>query len=243
MAIKFIDTDLHYLKTLGYKGVLGNQSRTVCFWIKGSFDFSRLWWHWGNTANGQQIYLMHYLYGGVDLIMIGIGYGYRMLYPGDAFDGDWHLITMVQNGTNVVNCNIYCDVTLLGLRLQRAYGINTVANYDVHIATHGTLGASYFLDADMFDFRMYSRALAFEEVEAIYNDGNGCDGIVDDLELRLEMRKESGIVTIESDTSGNERDATAYNEPSYVEDPFNSCGKLLTNRFNRIEGGMPTCLN
>lgn len=230
MAIRLNGSN-QYLKTIGYKGIGGSQNRTITWWMKDTGVLADVYWNWGTAAPSAQIACNHY--GPPDRIGIAVQGGNRhWTYSPDS--NNYHHFAVVLDGNNTTDLVCYRDGVAMTIYSTAAKAINTGNANDVYVGS--TYGATNQLAADLFDFRIYSSAKSQVEVQAAFDDGHGCEGDNDDLELRLEMRSESGLVITELDTSGNGRDATGYpdedeNNPVYVEDPFNPCvvggGKLI----------------
>ncbi len=185
-----------------YFGIGGAEPRTVSFWIKTEWDAANssaigALIGWGINAPRQRIHVK--LNGKTDAdgnVLQNIrtenqgGNNWSDLYPVN--DGVWHHIisvfdpTVDSNGDGILaavgDFDQYVDLQLESKNGGVGNPVETNINPDEG-AVPLTIGGGYFpninaartSEARLDDFRLYSRALSLEEIQALF-DGQGVDG-------------------------------------------------------------------
>jgi len=227
MAIRWNGSN-QYGAALGYKGVTGSSKRSVAQWVRvetaANLD---CFFGWGTEVTGKRFYGQIESAAG-NTFSISVFSGFRVWNAGSLLNGNWHHLCFVLDGTNVDDMIAYIDGSPASISSTLSKEIDTGLN-DVRVARAYLW--NYF-DGDMFDFRIYSRALSSGEVSILYSK-RGCDSVSTSLEARWKFDKESGVCASEIDLSGNGRTLTTYNSPNYVADEFDPCGG-----FRMLGGGL-----
>lgn len=225
MAVRFDTTDSNMAVTTdSYTGITGTGTRSMSCWVK-IWDSStyQTFFAYGATPNGQAWTCS--CNTGLGRPIISLRYYYEHYQPSDFTllnNGDWHHIVYTFNGTTAGDHKFYIDGNESDRYTVRDGIINTQASL---IKIGNDFGGGQAGKIELFDVRFYSKELSLSDINDIYDDGNGCDNITDNLELRYEFRKQSGTVGTVLDTSGNNRHGagTGTIKPIYTQDPFKSC--------------------
>jgi hypothetical protein len=231
MAVQYIETLNQEGVITGYKGVSGSTNRTICFWFKGSFLHQSQVFGWGTEASGQRFVLEWEAFGGNNIFILTFG-RYKGWLPGNLGDGNWHWVCITLNGTTNNDLDMYVDDSLLAPAGVNSGAINTGTTNDVVIGS----GIVPFLknsNSDIYQFRIYDRALSALEQTTIFNSfGNEQDGITSGLQVNLLFGAETGTFTNEIDLSPNGRNAVGVNSPQYIVDPFSTSVYIPGTNFN-----------
>ena len=174
----------------GYKGIPGSTPRTIAAWIKTST--TGVITYWGNNAPGQKsTFRIQDDDGIAGSIRYEVNSGF-VCGSTDLRDNQWHHVCAVlPNGvTDVSQVLLYVDGQLEGYSFIQSRTINTASLDDFKI---GNDGLNRNFDGLIDEVRLYSRALAVEEI----NDLPGFNNAIANLnELKTEFRIDGGPWTV-----------------------------------------------
>ena len=149
-------------------------------------------------------------------------------------DGNWHMVTFVREGTSL---HLYVDGSLEG-SLTNISG-TFLANVPVRIGSYsaGSTSPSKWFDGQIDDMRMWTRALAAQEVASLYSSTKLLtDGLVAKYALDYDAYDTAGSNngTISGATfsaTGNKRQAVFDGTNDYIEIPNDSSLKLNNGHY------------
>ena len=139
-------------------------------------------------------------------------------------DGIWHNVIAVLDG---IDNRFYMDgvkeaITFQNGNATSSNGFLTTANFDsIAIGRRFFSGSSLFFDGNVADVRIYTKFITDAEAKIIF-ESKGTDGITDTMKARYILNEGTSGATITNpiDYSGNSRDGSASNSPTYLEAPF-----------------------
>ncbi|MBP7049736.1 MAG: discoidin domain-containing protein [Phycisphaerae bacterium] len=136
---------------------------TISAWVKpDDITFNR-WCEIYRKEDGSARHLLSFQEWGT-ILSLGLGVNGRYaeldtpINPSDYTDGEWHLVTATYDGSHK---RVYADGGLLGVAAASG-PIMTTGSASGYIGSSD--GSSEFLDAQIDDFRLYSRALSLGEI-------------------------------------------------------------------------------
>jgi hypothetical protein len=162
-----------------YNGVLGNNSRSICAWVKvASFsDFASIFTYGSTTSTngGSDRYSCLLRNDGTEGVSLDID-GSRITYSYNVTASDWYFYTWVFDNSisnSISDVKIYVDGLLLSSMLENyvpfptAGLINTIIDENVKF---GSTNNTTFLNGKLDDIRIYNRALTQEEITYLANN-------------------------------------------------------------------------
>ncbi len=169
----FIGGTTRYITIQNYRGIVGEGSRTVCFWMKTS-DNDGMLFSWGTSAAPRQKWLLRISpvtnsqnqTGGALRLEIGSG---NVVSDTIINDSQWHHIAVVfdrEQSPYVSSAKIYIDGVVSPVL---SFADNTVDTFGANFVQIGafTYASLYGADAYIDDFRIYSKALSHQEITDI----------------------------------------------------------------------------
>ncbi len=150
--------------SIAYSSELKPESQiTISAWVKPDDITFNQYSEIYRKEDGSARHLLSFQeYGTILSLGLGIGGRYAELdtaiKPADYTDGEWHLVTATYDGSYK---RVYADGGLLGVAAASG-PIMTTGTADGYIGSWN--GGSEFLDAQIDDFRLYSRALSLGEI-------------------------------------------------------------------------------
>jgi hypothetical protein len=170
----------NYIMT-NYTGVLGNNNRTICAWVKvqNISSFSTIVGY-GSTSSangGTDSYTCMLRNDGTEGISLDID-GARITKSSSVTSSAWHFYVWVFDNSissSISDVKIYADGILQSnvaenyVPFPAAGLINTIQDENVHF---GKTNSSYYLNGKLDDIRIYNRALTQQEISALYTE---CD--------------------------------------------------------------------
>jgi hypothetical protein len=167
-ALQF-DSTGGYAEALGYKGVLGTQSRTVSMWINTSVQADMDLVSWGVDQSGALWALSIIKGGGRSLpsgvLKLDIGEGWTVGQT-SMLDGQWHHIAVVlpmSQSPRMQDVQIYVDGQIESNNMFQDVAVNTLTGSDVRLGMRAGNSLTPY-DGLMDELRIYSRALTPEEI-------------------------------------------------------------------------------
>lgn len=163
--------------TTGYKGIEGNNERTVTAWFKTSTSgpVRKTIVSWGRNVQGEMFNLMVFENG---RIRVEAGSCNVQSYTGNLNDNNWHHVAVTYDpadGAKLQDVKIYVDGTLDANRpdgVGESYRSEEVSiNTDVtdnNIRIGSVKYANYYFDGAVDDVRVYSVSLSGAEINDIY---------------------------------------------------------------------------
>ena len=158
-----------YLTIPGYKGIIGNEARTVAAWIRTTEAGSRKTiLAWGTNTAGQMFNLMV----ADNNVRIEGGASSLLSVDGTIEDNKWHHIAYTfdpTDGNTLSAGKIYIDgelqTNVSGFN-HTATVLNTVPLEDVRIGD-AQYNANYYFQGGLDDIRIYDRAITEQEINTI----------------------------------------------------------------------------
>ena len=166
-----------YVQATGYKGITGSAPRTCSAWTKTPRNDGDIIF-WGNTGPGLK-WQVH-VFGGFLRVSVGGGY---MTGSTTISDNQWHLVTVVFDGTVTDDIELYVDGNPDPASAIGSKSISTGDVLDVWIGYGAGTGSAYFTGY-VDDVRIYDRALSEEELALPIADLNQ-DGIVNSPDFEM----------------------------------------------------------
>ncbi len=168
-----------YIEISGYKGITGNNSRTVEAWIKTTLN-NPVMISWGTNSNSKKwVFRVQDNNGTEGAIRAEVHSGY-VVGNTAVNDGQWHHVACTfasSDPANISSVKLYVDGRLDTISDQTGYSLNTASGDDVRIATDY---ANRYFKGQIAEVRIWNKARTAEEIQA-------------DLHQRL-TGKESGLV-------------------------------------------------
>ena len=152
-ALSFDGVD-DYVNITGYKGILGNNARSLEAWVKTSSSTGPII-SWGSTATGGKWTVGIENNGGLGQLRLDVEGGH-MRGTSDLFDGEWHHLAVTYSGTNVTDALLYVDGELETTSSSSAQSINTASGNDVNIG--GNSPDNNYFQGDIEEVRLWSEA-------------------------------------------------------------------------------------
>ena len=155
------------IQIAGYKGILGEASRTVTAWIKTT-DNNGTIVSWGeNTTGSKWVFRIQNSNGTDGAIRVEVNGG-AVVGTTDLRDGRWHHVAAVLDSDGTPNANevlLYVDGVYDGVSYSSSEAIDTLSSLDVTLGVKHS--SSQFLDGSIDDVRIYDRALTVGELAAL----------------------------------------------------------------------------
>ncbi len=152
-ALSFDGID-DYVDITSYKGITGNNNRTVEAWVKAATTEGPII-SWGTAASGGKWTVSIEDNSGTGQLRLDVEGGH-LVGTTDLFDNTWHHIAVVFSGTNVTDAFLYVDGELESISSSSAVTINTAAGNDVRIGGNSPDGN--YLNAEIEEVRLWSMA-------------------------------------------------------------------------------------
>ena len=189
-----------------YKGISGNNSRTVEAWIKTSATDADDLISWGRNASGKKFV---FLLDATGRLRVEVSFGNMVGSRVGLNDGKWHHIAMTFTNGSMINCKLYVD----GVR-DFPSSVSTGAIMDTDTTTDVRISTRFhnrFWQGNVDDLRIWSTALPdstlanwrYRQIDASHPNYN-------DLELAYEMDSKSPTLIDQSPHSRN----GVYSAPS-----------------------------
>jgi len=186
-----------YIEIKEYKGVSGNQNRTIDAWVKTTLPNGEIC-GWGRDVSGEKWTFRTHSNGNLRVEVNG---GY-IIGSSNILDGKWHHVACVLEGNNVTDIRLYVDGQLENISESQGRAINTGNIVDLRISRGMN---NRYLKGSIDKFRLWNRALSNSEIQEImWSKQTNFDS---DLELHLDFSNDlfnNKVV----DLSGNERNGT-----------------------------------
>lgn len=156
----------------GYKGITGENSRSVSMWMNGDqTPLDKALISWGTDSSGQKFIMRAQEANGTpSTLRVEVNGGYAV-GSSNILDSNWHhvVMTLENDGSpNVNEVKLYVDGTEETLSASSSQSINTDSGEDVKIANDHS---NREFDGTIDDVRIYDRALTDAEILIIYNQG------------------------------------------------------------------------
>jgi len=161
-----------YVETIGYKGIIGNQARTVTAWIKTSGVGGRLAIiSWGDKDNNGGKAWTLALDGGNLRVEVWGGYTRATT---NLEDGNWHHVAAVlanDGSPNLSEVQFFVDGNADTISAPGDRSINTESECDLtigsQIAVNQLTNKHRFFPGLLDDVQLYNRALTGEEIQEV----------------------------------------------------------------------------
>ncbi|MHC5054773.1 MAG: LamG-like jellyroll fold domain-containing protein [Planctomycetota bacterium] len=191
----------------GYKGILGQQARTLTAWVRQTAAADLTIIAWGDNASADGAFEIGITVAGLVEVWANAG----AIYSATAIvDTNWHHVAVTWQADAdpaASDAIIYLDgrnVTDAGSAV--AGGLDTVTGSNVIIGNDPGLAAPFIGDID--DVRLYSKALSALEINGIFNDLSPTSGGTDGgLQLWWRLEGEAAV-NVTPDATINGRDGT-----------------------------------
>ena len=162
-ALSFDGVD-DFVQVIGYKGIAGTSSRTVCAWIKTTDTEGEIV-SWGKKGFGGGRWIFMTQGGGYLGLEVGGG-----VIVGSTFvcDDQWHHVAVVLENDGTPNINevkLYVDGVFDAPSSVGDKEINTVLGPDVKIGVWG--GGQRFFEGLIDEVRIYDRPLSVDEIAVL----------------------------------------------------------------------------
>ncbi|MBI9017591.1 MAG: hypothetical protein JEZ07_10065 [Phycisphaerae bacterium] len=186
-----------FAQIMTYKGVLGNNARTTCLWVKTAVNQSAgtFFLGWGDGGNGSLIRYDVGLQGGTtDMMRVEYNSGFGNSSTGTTITDDvWHHIAVVHDGVDTTT--YYLDGVAYGTSTKT---LNTTGTSDLCIGTgirQAYVGntTARWTEGLIDDVRIYDTGLTAVEIVEVMNAGdaagviapaNGAERIAVDTDLQ-----------------------------------------------------------
>jgi len=186
----------NYIEAINYKGISGNDERTVEAWIKTAVANKDIV-SWGANSNSQKFRFRLNSNGALRLEVNGGNViGTTILN-----DNEWHHVALTFNGIGINDVNLYVDGKLETIASSVSSLINTAESQNVQIS--GGFHGAYW-EGNIDDVRIWSKALPDSSISKWrYRKLDSTHSHYNDLELNYTLNAENTVV---SDLSSNNRD-------------------------------------
>lgn len=151
-----------------------NNNRAVNFWVKpDSISNSPTIFFYGTNNNNRDKWNVKFTSSGqIQLDTSGAGNS-RLSDTGYIQTGQWQMITLQLNGTDLSNVEIFYNGTEVTYSDSNSGTINTViSGYNQRIGYNKHSGGSYY-DGILDEMSVYNDDLTSSQIETLYNSGDG----------------------------------------------------------------------
>lgn len=186
-----------YIEIDGYKGIVGNQNRSIDAWVKLNTADGEIC-SWGTDVTGQKWVFRTHSNGNLRVEVNG---GF-IIGSTNVLDNQWHHVACVLEGNNVTDIKFYVDGNLETITESENRAVNTGNNFNLRVSRGVN---NRYLKGGIDRVRLWSRALSANEIkEVMWSKRTTFD---QDLSFHFDLANDL-TQNLVVDLSGNGRNGT-----------------------------------
>lgn len=188
-----------YVEVTNYKGISGNNSRTIEAWINiSSLSTNDEIVSWGTNSTGEK---WIFRINGTGVLRAEVNGGY-ILGSTAVNDGNWHHVACVFSGTNITNTLFYVDGQLETTGGSVSQSVNTNTSNGVNVKISKGINNKAF-NGDVDEVRIWDAALSQTDIQNwMYQSINAGHTNYANLQLYFPFNTDSGFIAYDQSIHG-----------------------------------------